>query len=60
VKRVIDRAEVILGDRGLARDWLATPNAALGGGRPLDLLSTAAGEEGVLQVLGRIEGGVYG
>ncbi len=57
--RVAARAERVLGDRAAALDWLGSPNRALSGERPLALLDTDVGAERVLQVLGRIEHGVY-
>jgi putative toxin-antitoxin system antitoxin component (TIGR02293 family) len=43
----------------VAARWLRRPNRALGGERPLDLLTSDAGARVVEQVLGRIEHGVY-
>lgn len=57
--RVAARAEHVLGDRASALDWLSSPNQALGGEKPIDLLDTDLGADQVLQVLGRIEFGVY-
>lgn len=57
--RVAARAEHVLGDRAAALDWLTSPNQALGGEQPIDLLDTDLGADQVLQVLGRIEFGVY-
>ncbi len=57
--RATARAEEVLQDRASAAAWLRTPNRALGGMVPLDLLRTQAGLEAVLRVLGRIEAGVY-
>jgi putative toxin-antitoxin system antitoxin component (TIGR02293 family) len=58
--RVVARAERVLGTRRIALDWLSAPNRALGGERPVRLLDTDLGADQVLQVLGRIEFGVYG
>ncbi len=52
-------ATEILGDRDKARDWLLTENHALGGVRPIALLDTSIGFEDVMDVLHRIEFGVY-
>lgn len=57
--KVVVTATAILGDRGKAREWLLTENRALDGNRPIDLLDTAIGLEDVLDVLHRIEYGVY-
>jgi len=57
--RVAWRAADVLEKSELALDWLKRPNRALGGARPLDLLDTDIGAENVLDVLGRIEHGVF-
>lgn len=57
--RVTVRACDVFEDEDIALDWLRTPNQALGGERPYDLLDTDAGTEAVEDVLGRIEYGVY-
>jgi putative toxin-antitoxin system antitoxin component (TIGR02293 family) len=58
--RVAARAEHVLGDRAAALDWLQSPNRALAGDRPIALLDTDLGVQRVVEVLGRIEFGVYG
>lgn len=57
--RIAARARHVLGGRATALDWLTTPNRSLGGEPPLQLLDTDLGAERVLEVLGRIEFGVY-
>jgi putative toxin-antitoxin system antitoxin component (TIGR02293 family) len=57
--RIIVRAEQALDDADKALDWIASPNRALGGERPLDLLDSDAGSLAVERILGRIEHGVY-
>jgi len=57
--RVLVTATDILGDRDKARQWLLTENRALNGERPIDLLDTGIGFEDVMDVLHRIEFGVY-
>lgn len=59
LSKVLVTATEILGDRDKAREWLLTENRALYGNRPLDLLDTAIGFEDVMDVLRRIEYGVY-
>jgi putative toxin-antitoxin system antitoxin component (TIGR02293 family) len=56
---VAARGRAVLGDGSAAMDWLKTPNYALGGESPLSRLDTGMGTEQALQVLGRIEFGVY-
>ena len=57
-KALVTAAEV-LGGRDKAKEWLFAENRALNGERPIDLLDTAIGFEDVLDVLHRIEFGVY-
>lgn len=59
VARVATSAEDVLGAQAKAGRWLQTPNRALGGAMPLDLLDTDLGAEEVVTILGRIEHGVY-
>jgi putative toxin-antitoxin system antitoxin component (TIGR02293 family) len=56
---VIDRAIEVIGDRDEAFRWLGTPVPELGFRAPIALASTKAGEKAVLDVLGRLEHGVY-
>jgi putative toxin-antitoxin system antitoxin component (TIGR02293 family) len=58
--RVARRASEVFESGEPALDWLKRPNRALGGERPLSLLDTDIGAENVLDVLGRIEHGVFG
>lgn len=58
IARIAARAEEVFEDEALAHDWLKSPNRALGVA-PLELLDTETGTELVLDVLGRIEHGVY-
>jgi putative toxin-antitoxin system antitoxin component (TIGR02293 family) len=57
--RVAARAETVLGQPAAALDWLTSPNRALGGVPPMDLLDTDLGAKQVFDVLGRIEHGVF-
>ncbi len=52
-------AEEVFEDREAARRWLRKPNRALVGRAPLSLLDTEAGTGLVLDVLRRIEHGLY-
>ena len=49
----------MLGDRASAPRWIRKPNRALGGGSPIELLDLDLGLDAVLNVLGRIEHGVF-
>jgi putative toxin-antitoxin system antitoxin component (TIGR02293 family) len=57
--RVYANAIEMLGGEEIAIQWLGTPNRALGGERPLDLLDTDTGVRMVEDILGRIAYGVY-
>lgn len=57
VARVTDRAVDAFGDVEQAKAWLRTPNRALQGAAPFDLLGTDSGAELVTDELGRIEYG---
>ena len=57
--RVYAQAVEMIGDEQKAVEWLRTPNRALGGERPLDLLDTDLGARAVEDILGRIAYGVY-
>jgi putative toxin-antitoxin system antitoxin component (TIGR02293 family) len=57
--KVLVTATSVLGDIDKAREWLLTGNRALYGNRPIELLDTAIGFEDVMDVLYRIEYGVY-
>jgi putative toxin-antitoxin system antitoxin component (TIGR02293 family) len=57
--RIASQAAEVLGGEGRASRWLHTPNRALGGQPPLELLDTDLGSRQVEEVLGRIEHGVY-
>ncbi|MCH8044847.1 MAG: DUF2384 domain-containing protein [Planctomycetes bacterium] len=57
--RVLAAAVETLGSEDKARAWLRAPNRALGGPMPIDLLDTGLGFEEVMDVLARVEYGVY-
>lgn len=57
--RVWERANAVFADEAAARDWLKSPNAALENAPPLSLLDADIGAQAVLDVLGRIEHGVF-
>ena len=58
IGRVYGRAVAVFGDEEKAVSWLKRPNRVLGSS-PLDVLVTAFGVERVLQILSRLEHGVY-
>ncbi|GHB12701.1 antitoxin [Modicisalibacter luteus] len=47
------------GDNQRANKWLLNPVRGLGGHRPVDMISTSAGAEAVLDLIGRLEHGVF-
>ena len=57
--RVATYAEEVIEDRDRAIAWLKSPNRALGGQVPIELLDTDAGSEQVVEILTRIDYGVY-
>ncbi len=59
VARITAYAEEVLGSAEAATAWLKTPIPALGHETPLSLLDTDEGSQQVINILGRIEYGVY-
>jgi putative toxin-antitoxin system antitoxin component (TIGR02293 family) len=57
--RVAARAETVFENSQTATNWLKRPNRALSDRAPVDLLDTDAGTEQVVELLDRIEYGVY-
>ena len=57
--RMYASAVEMIGEEDKAIEWLRTPNRALGGEKPLDLLDTDVGTQMVEDILGRIAYGVY-
>lgn len=58
-REIIERAIDVLEDPDNAIRWLNSPVVSLGGRRPIDLWGTDEGAQMVMDVLGRIEYGVY-
>lgn len=56
---LLERAQAVFGSLEAARGWLRGPVLALGGATPIDYARTEPGAAFVLQVLGRLEHGVY-
>ncbi|MFG1347930.1 antitoxin Xre/MbcA/ParS toxin-binding domain-containing protein [Xanthobacter autotrophicus DSM 431] len=56
---ILARATDVLGSQEEAERWLLRPALALEQNRPIDLISTPAGEALVQDLLGRMEYGVY-
>jgi putative toxin-antitoxin system antitoxin component (TIGR02293 family) len=56
---VYAHAVEVLDDRKKAAEWIKRKNRALGNNAPIELMDTSAGINMVLDLLGRIEHGVY-
>jgi putative toxin-antitoxin system antitoxin component (TIGR02293 family) len=56
---VFARGFEVFQDEDLFKSWMETPNVALGNVKPIALLDTPFGIQAILDVLGRIEYGVY-
>ena len=57
--RLYERGTAVLGNEKEFNTWMRTPNHALNNEVPLNLLDTSIGFNLILQVLGRIEYGVF-
>ena len=57
--RVAAQAQDVFESADTATSWLKRPNRGLNGSAPVDLLDTDAGTEQVVELLDRIEYGVY-
>ena len=57
--RLAAMAVDVLGNKQNARDWLLAENRALGGATPISLLDTGIGFRQAMDVLERIDYGVY-
>ena len=57
--RVRAKAVETLGSAEKADEWLVIPNRALGGRPPMAMLDTKEGAQEVVNVLGRIDWGVF-
>ena len=59
VAALLERAIAVIGNEAQAKHWLLTPAFALNQRRPLDCAVSGVWHEEVLNLLGRIEYGVY-
>lgn len=60
ISRIVDQAIALFeGDRDAAMQWLATPEPALGGEKPLEFARTEIGAREVEDLIGRLEHGVF-
>lgn len=57
--RAHQKATEIFGSEEKSVEWLKSPNAVLGGISPVQALNSRFGAEEVMDILGRIEYGVY-
>lgn len=53
------RAEGVIGDADLAKQWMQTPRSAFDGKTPLEMASSELGAREVEDLLGRVEHGVF-
>jgi putative toxin-antitoxin system antitoxin component (TIGR02293 family) len=58
-ERVQEFAGAVLGSKAAAERWLVAPAMGLEGRRPIDLMRTSVGSSLVLDLLGRMQYGVY-
>lgn len=59
IGQLITKGEEAFGDRKTFQNWVNEPNTALGGYTPLNMMDTTIGIQLVIDVLGRLEQGVY-
>ena len=59
-KLLLETAAYVLGNEDRAKRWLKTPKKALGDESPLDHARTKDGLQEVLDLLGRLQHGVFG
>lgn len=58
-QEVLHFAVEVFGDTGKASDWFVTPNRALHGKTPFELLDSREDSRIVMNLLGQIEYGIY-
>jgi len=59
IAQAITKGEEVFGDMETFQNWLNQPNTALGGLKPLETMDTTIGVQLVMDILGRLEHGVY-
>jgi len=59
IAKVVEHTFEVFGDENSVKQWLNSPNVALGGIKPIDLFYIPTGLGMVDDILGRIEHGVY-
>lgn len=59
VASIFQRTIEVLGDLEKAREWFSSPKRALGGETPIQFCDTEPGAQEVMNLLGRIEHGVF-
>lgn len=59
IGQLITKGEEAFEDPKKFQEWLAQPNMALGGYTPLNIMDTTIGVQLVMDILGRLEHGVY-
>lgn len=59
IAELITRGEEVFHNKNKFMEWLKRPNFALGGITPISLLKSRFGIEMIMDILGRIEHGIY-
>jgi len=58
-KQILKQATEVFGSAEVAKEWMRTPNLVLSEKTPLECADTEDGLQEVLNLLGRLEHGVY-
>ena len=59
ISEVVELGEDVFGDKAALKGWLFAPSYALGGERPVDLMTDSYGKQLVMDTLGRIDHGIF-
>ena len=59
LQKLVSRTQEVFEDKEVAVQWLESPNPILNNKKPIDLATTDAGLNEVLQLLGRLEHGIF-
>lgn len=59
LQKLESRTQEVFEDKEVAVQWLESPNPILNNKKPIDLATTDAGLNEVLQLLGRLEHGIF-
>ena len=56
---ILAKAVAVFGDRGAAREWMGKPALGLGGYSAREMVASDEGRKQVIDLLGRLESGVW-